>query len=194
MHARRRGFATHTSAVLDFGVAQGRDAIHGLFAGLLACRRKPMQPTGGPHSIARSTSGVIGAGDEPFAADLLAVPQRDPAMYEAMDNATRTDGRLRALATSCTPPGGQRPLVLIVEDMHWATPACSPAVRALIDVARRRRCSSCARRAAKATRSRAPPLDVAVDTCDLPPLATRDALALARSYLTANPERRRGMR
>ena len=41
--------------------------------------------------------GRVAADDAPFAADLLAVAQRAPATYEAMDDAARREGRLRTL-------------------------------------------------------------------------------------------------
>jgi len=187
VHARRRGFAAHTCAVLDFGVAQGRDAVHALLTGLLAVSPEASAPDRRAALDRAVTSGAVAPEDEPFAADILAVPQRDPAMYEAMDNATRGEGRLRALASVVRHVAAQRPLVIVVEDVHWATPVVLAGVRALIDVARASPLLVVCTSRREGDPFGAPPLDVAVDVCDLRPLATRDALALARSYLTANP-------
>jgi hypothetical protein len=60
--------------------------------------------------------------EESFLLDLLGLPQPEggSALYEAMDNAARQQGRaaavVRLLETACT----VAPVLLIVEDVHWA--------------------------------------------------------------------------
>ena len=44
--------------------------------------------------------GIVDAADEPFAADLLAIPQTHQGRYEAMDNEARTEGKLHTLAAA----------------------------------------------------------------------------------------------
>ena len=131
--ARRRGLSAHAAAVLDFGAAQGRDAIHVLFASVLA-----IAPDAGDAErragLARALAdGRVAADDEPFAADLLAIAQRAPATYEAMGDAARREGRLRALAHAVAHAAAARAVVLLVEDVHWAAPGVLAALRALAD-------------------------------------------------------------
>ncbi len=186
-HARRRGFATYMSTVLDFGTAQGRDAIHALFASLIGI------PGDANAALRRAAldraveTGAVSAGDEPFAADLLALAQREPAMYEAMDNATRAQGRMRVLDAAAMRAASERPSVIVLEDLHWATPGVLAGVRALIDAAPRSPLLVVCTSRREGDPFGAPPVDVDVERCELRPLSTRDALALARSYLTANP-------
>ena len=83
--------------------------------------------------------------------------------------------------------------MLLVEDVHWATPwvldvpAGARATRArelpLLLVCTTRR---------EGDPFGAAPLDIEVERCELAPLSTRDALALARSFLTAHPDVARG--
>jgi class 3 adenylate cyclase/tetratricopeptide (TPR) repeat protein len=186
-HARRRGFATHISAVLDFGTAQGRDAVHSLFASLVGVSTDADAVERRVALDRAVAMGAVATADEPFAADLLAVAQRDAPMYEAMDNATRAEGRLRALTGAVSRAASQRPVLAVVEDVHWATPVVLAGVRALIDAAPRVPLLVVCTSRREGDPFGAPPLDVAVERCELPPLTTRDALALARSYLTANP-------
>ncbi len=188
LHARRRGYPAHVAAVLDFGTAQGRDAVHALFAsvlGIAADASDAERRAGLDRAVA---TGGVAADDEPFAADLLALPQRAPSIYEAMDNATRTAGRLRALAGAVAHAATASPIVLLVEDVHWATPWIRAGVRALADCAQRMRVVVVCTSRREGDPFGAPRLDVGVEHWDLPPLAARDALALAHTFLTANPD------
>ncbi|MFO1311195.1 MAG: adenylate/guanylate cyclase domain-containing protein [Burkholderiales bacterium] len=185
--ARSRGFAAFTSTVLDFGAAQGRDAIHAVLASILGV---PLEGGAGERRAALDRAvacGGIAGADEPFAADILSIPQRDPGMYEAMDNATRAMGRVRAFAQVVSRAAAGRPTMIVGEDLHWATPVVLAGVRALIDVARDVPLLVVCTSRREGDPFGTPPLDVAVERCDLPPLAAHDAFELARSFLTANP-------
>jgi class 3 adenylate cyclase/tetratricopeptide (TPR) repeat protein len=186
--AQRRGFATYASTVLDFGVAQGRDAIHAVFATILGA---PAESGAAERRAAldRATaSGVVAEADEPFAADILGIPQRDAALYEAMDHAARGQGRVRAFAHAVERAACERPTLIIAEDVHWATPVVLAGVRAVIDVTHHAPLLAVCTSRREGDPFGAPPLDVEVERLELAPLATRDALALARSFLTANPD------
>ena len=186
--ARRRGFAAHAAAILDFGTAQGRDAVHMLFASVLGIAPDAPDPARRAALDRAVADGALAAEHEPFAADLLALPQRAPATYESMDHAARTEGRLRALADAVERAAAARPQVLLVEDMHWATPRIAAAVRALAECARRARLLVVCTTRREGDPFGAPPLDIAPEWCDLPPLPAHAALALAQSFLTANPD------
>ena len=186
--ARRRGLAAHTAAVLDFGTAQGRDAIHVLFASVLAIAPDATDAERRAGLARALADGRVAADDEPFAADLLAIPQRAPATYEAMGDAARREGRLRALAHAVAHEAAERAVVLLVEDVHWATPGMLACVRALADAARRMRLLLVCTSRREGDPFGAAPLDVPCERCDLPPLAMHNALALAKSFLSANPD------
>ncbi len=186
--ARSRGFATFTSTVLDFGAAQGRDAIHAVLASILGV---PMDEAGAERRAALDravAAGRIASADEPFAADILGIAQRDPAMYEAMDNATRAMGRVRTFAQAVSRAAAGRPTLIVGEDLHWATPVVLAGVRAVIDAAHDVPLLVVCTSRREGDPFGAPPLDVGIERCDLTPLSTHDALALARSFLTAHPD------
>jgi class 3 adenylate cyclase/tetratricopeptide (TPR) repeat protein len=186
-HARRRGFATYSSTVLDFGVAQGRDAIHAVLGSIL---QVPAEGNAADRRAALDravASGALPADDEPFAADILGVPQRDAAMYEAMDHASRGEGRIRTVAHAVARAASERPTLIVGEDLHWGTPVVLAGVRGVIDVARNVPLVVVCTSRREGDPFGTPPLDIEIERCELPPLSTRDALALARSYLTANP-------
>ncbi len=121
----RLGFAVHKALVLNFGVARAADAVAQLVAGMIGC--EPGTDPARRAGLLRDAveRGLIGENHLVFAHDLLGVPLPQPlaAVYDAMDNSTRARGRLDfviALAQQCC---AQVPLLLIVEDIHWADSA-----------------------------------------------------------------------
>ena len=186
--AASSGFGHHAAAVLDFGAAQGRDAIHQLYCGVLGA--------GADASVAERrdaldraiVDGIVEPADEPFAADLLVIPQTHQGRYEAMDNEARTEGKLHALAAAVEAACSERPQVLLVEDIHWASAWVQSCLRVLASCTQRRPCILLltSRREGNAIVPGWP--GSATIRFDLTPLDGADALALARTFLTANPE------
>ena len=60
--------------------------------------------------------------DALYLRDLLEVPQPDATrgFYEAMDAATRTQGKERVVAELVKASADRQPLLVAVEDIHWA--------------------------------------------------------------------------
>ena len=117
--AAKLGLACHTAWALDFGGATGRDPIRSLLRSLLALA----DGAGAPEAVARLvTEGVVGPEDEVFVNDLLdlAQPTSLRAMYEAMDNDRRNLGKRAAMARLVEWACRSQPLLLVVEDVHWA--------------------------------------------------------------------------
>ena len=120
--ARSLGFSCHGAAVLDFGAETGRDAVR---------------------SLARSLLGVPGTSDEATRRDAIershaanpVAPERRLFLYDLLDVApppdlralaaaisvgARQKGSLQALCDLATGSGSKMPLLLVVEDIHWA--------------------------------------------------------------------------
>ena len=187
-HAASRGCARHAAGVLDFGALQRRDAPSLLARSLLdllptaqadACREALDQAV---------ASGRVAATDEPFVADLLGIAQRAGGHYEAMDHAARARGRIEALVALAAAAARERPVALLVEDVHWATPAVLDSLAAL-----RERARELPLVLLLTTRHEADPLagpwrDAKVETVDLAPLSTDEALELAAAFLEARPD------
>ena len=120
--ARSLGFSCHAGAVLDFGAETGRDALRSLARSLLgvpgnsdeAARRDAIERAGCAHQ------GV--AEQRLFLFDLLGVapPPDVRALAEATSPAAREKGSLQALCELATSASATAPLLLIVEDIHWA--------------------------------------------------------------------------
>ena len=120
--ARRRGFRSHAAAVLDFGAETGRDAVRSLARSLLgvadsadeSSRRAALERATERHAI------------EPdrriFLHDLadVPVPPSLRALSAAMSTAARDKGSVQALCELASQAVEEAPLLLLVEDIHWA--------------------------------------------------------------------------
>jgi class 3 adenylate cyclase/tetratricopeptide (TPR) repeat protein len=186
--ALAEGAFCHSAVVLDFGAGQGQDAVHALVCSLLdvppdavaAARREALE-----RAIAQARAS---AENEPYLADLLAIPQRPGSVYEAMDNDARQRGKLRALADIVERAAARAPCVLLIEDIHWASPwvlaclhevaACAKRGPVLLLLTTRREDDA---------QSASWPVD-AVIRFDLAPLDPADALALARIHFAISPD------
>lgn len=186
--AAARECACHSASVLDFGAARGRDAASVLARSLLG-----LAVTSGADACraaldsARAT-GRVRDGDEPFVADLVGLPQAPGSRYDAMDPAARARGRIGALAALAAGAAADRPVAILVEDLHWAERPVLEAVAAIAGRAHEHAIVLMAttRREGDPATGRWP-ADLA-GTIELAPLATDEALEVARSYLEARPE------
>jgi len=120
--AGSRGFSRHEGLVLDFGIGRGQDAVHAVVRSLLGV--KP-----GAEPVVRSAAAksavaenMISTDQVAFLNDLLDLPQTGElqAHYDAMDNAVRNRGREEVIAGLVRASSQRYPLLIAVEDLHWA--------------------------------------------------------------------------
>ena len=135
--AAERGFLSHGGQALDFGVGEGQDAVRVLLRGLLG-----LAPGAGHNLRTGAAERVTEAGlIEPekrlHLNDLLNLPQAEEqrALYEAMDNEQRKRGRVETLVTLICNLSEQSPLLLRLEDLHWASPALLDYLTGLVTAA-----------------------------------------------------------
>ena len=186
--AAASGLARHRAAVLDFGAAAGRDA-----AALIARSLLDVGPSAPASACREALERAVAARGlavehEPFLADLLGVPQRPGGRYDAMDHAARARGRIEAIAALAAACADERPLAILIEDVHWAPPALLAALPALREVARDH-----AMLFVMTTRRDGDPLAALgrgedQDVIDLAPLSTDESLELAHAFLVARPD------
>lgn len=189
--AQQRGHAVHAAAVLDFGVERGRDPVRSLARSLLAL---PADADEADRRAALDRAGPLAQGHEPFLFDLLDLPL-PPALrgpVDAMGDEGRRAGRHAALAELLRAACVNSPVLLLVEDLHWADRATLDALAALV--------ASLTELPAMlllTSRIEGDPLDAGwrqrsaacpFITIDLGPLRTREAEALAAGLAPARPE------
>ncbi len=193
-YTQKHDFESCTGLVLDFGAGKGQDAIGALVRGLLRL----------PPGSDKNTRAL--AVEEAVAMDLLAVerrihlydlldlPQPDDlrALYEAMDNETRDRGRQATLGDLVMGRSAKRPLLLRIEDMHWAGAAVLAQAAALTKLI-----ATCQALLVLTTRITGDPFDAEwrkkidsapVTNFDLVPLAGTEAADLAQEFADLDAE------
>ncbi len=122
--ARAQGFDTTSGQVLDFGVGKGQDAIPMLLKGLLSV--DPLADEAERHAALHAAlqRGVVTEDEALFVNDWLELPQPKPleAIFESMDNSTRQRRASESLTRVIQRAASARPQLLLVEDIHWASP------------------------------------------------------------------------
>jgi len=189
--AANAGFDCHTGYVLDFGAATGGDAVRAVCASLLAT--SPAAASASRHAAVRAAqaAGDVAEADLAFLSDLLNLPVPDDmkTIYDAMDAETRAAGRDRVLGELVRRRAANTPLLLVIEDVHWAESALLGRLGALASVV-----SDCPVLVVMTSRIEGDPLDAAwrarLDwasfmTVDLGPLRGEDAMTVALARLGA---------
>ncbi len=120
--AEGRGFAVHRGLVLDFGVGQGQDAIRTLVRSLLAIPAGSGKKRRQEAADAAVRDTALDPDLRVFLNDLLDLPQPVElrSRYDAMDGALRNEGKREAVSALVRAAAARRPLLLAVEDVHWA--------------------------------------------------------------------------
>jgi DNA-binding SARP family transcriptional activator/tetratricopeptide (TPR) repeat protein len=185
--ASELGVATHTLQVLDFGQSATDRPVPALALRLLGIdpHSSPVdRATAVEHAVSR---GMVVVDDGVVACDLVgaAVTGDAAARLAAMDAASRQDGRAKVLRQLLA-NASERPLLLVVEDVHWAAGnemaqlselVASLAARPLMTVLTSRTAGDVIAPGPR-TRGWASP----VTTLDLAPLADDEARELATTY------------
>ncbi|MEJ8855469.1 adenylate/guanylate cyclase domain-containing protein [Variovorax robiniae] len=122
--ARELGFDTPSGQVLDFGVGKGQDAIPTLLKALLQVDARDDEGQRRAAVQAAAARGLVTDDDMLFVNEWLDLPQPKPleAIFEAMDNATRLRRASEALCSLLQRAAAVRPQLVLIEDIHWASP------------------------------------------------------------------------
>ena len=186
--AQSRGYRRHAGLVLDFGAGKGQDAIRAIVRSLLQI------PAGSGRKVRRQAAEqAVSDGRVPVDRiahlnDLLDLhqPPAQRSLYDAMDNRTRNRGKRDVVAELVRRTSAQGPLLLKVEDVHWADDiVLSQLARLAATVA------ECPALLVMTSRIEGDPLDqawrsaaegAAISTIDLAPLREMEALELAGDF------------
>ncbi len=181
------GFKRHSGWLLDFGTERGHGAIRTIVASLLGLGRDASLD-----EAAAAIASAKPAGDDSlYLRDLLEIPQHehDRSLYEAIDRAARARGKERVLAELIEAGARVGPLLVTVEDVHWADADTLALLAAVSRATRESRAGLI-----MTTRIGADPLDAewragAGDslqlTIDLAPLKQAEAETIARTFPAA---------
>ncbi|MEJ8825715.1 adenylate/guanylate cyclase domain-containing protein [Variovorax humicola] len=137
--ARDLGFDTPSGQVLDFGVGKGQDAIPTLLKALLQVSSLDDENQRRAALQAAAARGLVTDDEALFVNEWLDLPQPKPleAIFEAMDNATRLRRASEALCSLLQRAAAARPQLVLIEDIHWASPELLRQVAAITRAAAR---------------------------------------------------------
>ncbi len=192
--AMSRGFASHRTAVLDFGAADGQDVLQGLLLGLLDLTAGAIAEQLRTALARFVAGGIIESDQDVFLHDLLGLspPADRRSEYDAMGHAVRQRGKRTVMDRLVTAAAARRPQLLIVEDIHWADAATLDWLAHLAAIT-----SDSPVVLVMTSRLEGEPLDpawrgamrgAALLTLDLSPLRPEEALELTRQFGDLGPE------
>ncbi|MEE9267008.1 MAG: adenylate/guanylate cyclase domain-containing protein [Gammaproteobacteria bacterium] len=120
--AAEKGVSCRRSLVLPFGAGKGQDAIRSLVRSLLGIPLGSGKAERQRAAGTALTDGRLVPDQAVFLNDLLDLPQptEQRALYDAMDNATRIEGKQALVASLATRVSDNQPILMVVEDVHWA--------------------------------------------------------------------------
>ncbi|MEP6874612.1 MAG: adenylate/guanylate cyclase domain-containing protein [Burkholderiales bacterium] len=115
-------FACHRAAVLDFGAETGRDAVRSLVRGLLGLGPDAGEMERRAAAECACADTMTAAENEMFVCELLDVdpPPAQRPIYAALSREARVRGVGDTLCDLVRHASARRPLLLLVEDVHWA--------------------------------------------------------------------------
>jgi class 3 adenylate cyclase/tetratricopeptide (TPR) repeat protein len=120
--AAARGFVCAKALILDFGAGEANEPVRALLAALcgLGERAEPSATAAAVKGLL--ADGVIDDQAAPFLTVALGAPLEGPArlIHDAMTDAARAEGRRRGVGMLLRGRAAVRPLLLVVEDLHWA--------------------------------------------------------------------------
>src|SRR5262249_29260498 len=182
--ASERDFALIRALVLDFGAGKERDVSLTIASALLELPMTANAERRRGRVDQAVAQGLIAPDKVPALLDLLDLSIQDDAkrVYDAMPAAMRTQSGERLLGELLSAAARRHPVLLTIEDMHWADAPTLARVAALTS----HEASPCL--LLLTTRVDGDPLDaswrarlrgVPIATIDLAPLNREDSLALA---------------
>lgn len=133
--ARAAGYQCHSTLVLDFGLAEALSPINGLVKSLCGLGNAP-EDSAIENAVAR-LSGDYTENDQ-FAIFLTfmlgGTPNREArVLMDAMSDAAQLEGQQSALKRVLRTLSAEKPLLLAIEDLHWASDELLPSIDLLIE-------------------------------------------------------------
>ncbi|MBV9982369.1 adenylate/guanylate cyclase domain-containing protein [Bradyrhizobium sp.] len=194
--AMRQAIACHVCHVLDFGAGHERDPVRRLADSLLGLLADSAPDTRLAAVRALMAAEPIDARIQPFLHELAEAPLTPSlrSLIDASDETSRRRGRDEALALLVRRELSRAPMLLLVEDLHWADASLVDALLRLAPIAIDQPLILVLtsrpenERLYEALRSQ--PAGAPLVTIDLGPLRTQEATAIA-DYLAGLPDKTR---
>ncbi|WP_170518474.1 adenylate/guanylate cyclase domain-containing protein [Ruegeria atlantica] len=117
-------YSIHNGVVMDFGAREGHSAIQSVARSILGLQPTDDAATGAAMAQDAVTKGWVSPSNVAHLNALLELEQ-DPGLaevYAVMDNATRQRGRRQVIDELIAARSRDAPMLIQIEDIHWAAP------------------------------------------------------------------------
>jgi class 3 adenylate cyclase/tetratricopeptide (TPR) repeat protein len=190
--AAAEGFNVHKGLVLDFGTGKGQDAIRSVVRSMLAVGPGD-DPAARRDAAERAVAdAMVDAEQRGHLYDLLDLPLPAAlrALHDAMDNDARNRAKAVTLCELVRRSAERFPCMILVEDVHWASPIVLAYLARLAETV-----GQCRALLAMTSRIEGDPIDqpwrsaargAPLMTIDLGPLRHGEALAFAATTVDAS--------
>ena len=131
--ADQLGIAVHRAGFLDFGLEKTTEGLAALTASLLGVSSAEAEARRRGAAESCIASGRLADPHLPLLYELLAIEQSDATLrtFGGMDRETREQRLRGTLAELVQSTSRERPLLLVIEDVHWAEPLVANRLAAL---------------------------------------------------------------
>lgn len=186
--ARTLGYRCYKVLVFDFGSGRGEDVPRALTCSLLGVGTDEDEPGRTRQAQAAIDEGRTSADRRVFLNDLLDIPQPTElcSLYDAMDDAVRNQGKQALVVDLIHSASAHTPILVTVEDVHWADPVVLDYLAAVARAVR-----DCRAVLMLTSRVEGDPIDrvwrttvreAPLFTLDIGPLRQAEAATLAREF------------
>lgn len=192
--AQELGYDCHRVLLLDFGVSKEQNVLSTLVRSLLSISSDCEDAAREAAADRSCTQGLLDSGQRVYLNELLDITQSIElrSLYDALDSDAREQGRIKTVTTLIGHLGRDNPVLITVEDIHWADESelhyLGQITKILVD-------HPCI--LVMTSRIEGDPLDQSwklqaaatpLATIDLRPLRQDDAMALAADYLDSSSQ------
>jgi class 3 adenylate cyclase/tetratricopeptide (TPR) repeat protein len=189
-----KGFTSHKGLVLDFGVGKGQDAIRSVVRSLLGIAPGSSETVRQAAAETAIAERLLASDQRVFLNDLLDLSQAvdERAIFEAMSNAKRNDGKRGVVGQLIHASSKLGPVLIAIEDVHWADPLMLTYLAGMAATV-----AECRALLILTSRIEGDPLDQTwrattagcpLISIDLAPLRKKEALALAGAFIDATSQ------
>jgi len=192
--ARESGLRQHKALVLDFGAGKGQEAVPTLVRSMLGILPGSSKEKREASLKQAEKEGIADSEQRVYLLDLLDLEQslEQRTFYDAMNAETRAEGKRAALSALLAKLAAREPLLIVIEDLHWADDVTLEYLASLAATVAR-----CPALMIMTSRAEGDPIDQSwrarsgdspIVTWDISPLRKEESMSLVAGFIDASDD------